>query len=93
MTTSEAIRLQKRWKMLRYPIKCQHKVKVLERSDTRHLTGNYVCATCGAIVMGTIYPPEGREAKQALSKTLGQHPLVLLDQQLKRLAKQDNYAA
>lgn len=92
MTTSEAIRLQKLWKLLRYPLKCQHKVQLLERSEEGHLTGNYVCTTCGAVVIRTICPTEGREARQPLSKTLAHHPLVLLDQQLQRLAKQDSYA-
>src|SRR5688500_10264577 len=63
MTTSEAVRLQKRWNISKYPIKCQHKVQLLERSDVGHLTGNYVCTTCGAVVMGTIYLPESRVAK------------------------------
>ena len=87
MTTSEAVRLRKRWKMWKYPITCQHRVKLLERSDKGHLTGNYVCSTCGEVLMPTIDPPEDREAKQRVSKALAQHPLVLLDQELKRLVK------
>jgi hypothetical protein len=88
MTTSEAVRLRKRWKILKYPIKCQHRVKLLERSDKGHLTGNYVCSTCGEVLIPRIYPTEDREAKQRVSKALVQHPLVLLDQQLKRLVKE-----
>lgn len=82
MTKTEAVRLRERWKLLKNPIKCQHRVQLVEQSDTGQLTGNYVCTTCGAVVM-SVY----REAKQPLGKALAQHPLVLLDQQLKRLAK------
>jgi len=35
---------------------------------------------------------EDREAEQPLSNALAKHPLVLLDQQLKRLADEDNHA-
>ena len=84
MTTSEAVRLRKRWNLLKYPVKCDHRVKLLERSDRGHLTGNYLCSTCGEVVMQTIYQTEDRVAKQRVSKALAQHPLVLLDQQLKR---------
>ena len=35
-----------------------------------------------------LVPPEDRIAPQRMSKT--QHPLVLLDQQLQRLAKEDD---
>ena len=84
MTTSEAGRLRKRWNLLKHPVKCRHTVKLLERSDRGHPTGNYVCSTCGEVVMPTIYHSEARGAKQRVSKALAQHPLVLLDQQLKR---------
>lgn len=87
MTTSEAVRLQKRWKLLKYPLKCQHRVQVVERSDKGNLTGKYVCTACGEVMMPTIYPTERRESKQPLSKALAQHPLILLDQQLKRAVK------
>lgn len=68
-------------------MKCQHRVQLLEQSDNGQLTGNYVCTTCGAVVRSWVISTEDREAKQTLSKALAQHPLVLLDQQLKRLAK------
>ena len=35
---------------------------------------------------------QGRKAAQPVSNTLAQHPLVLLDQQLKRLTKEDDDA-
>ena len=92
MTTSEAVRLQKRWKLLKYPLKCQHRVQVVERSDKGNLTGKYVCTACGEVMMPTIYPADRRESKQPLSKALAQHPLILLDQQLKRAVKGDNHA-
>jgi hypothetical protein len=38
-----------------------------------------------------IYRTERRESKQPLSRALAQHPLVLLDQQLKRAVKEDNH--
>jgi hypothetical protein len=44
-------------------------------------------------VMPTIYTTEGRHSKQPLTKALAQHPLVLLDQQLKVRAKEDNPTA
>ena len=93
MTTPEAVRLQKRWKLLKYQMKCQHRVQVVERSDKGHLTGKYVCTTCGEVMMPTIYPTKGRESKRPLSKALAQHPLILLDQQLKRAVKENNHAA
>ena len=93
MTTSEAVRLQKRWKLLKYQIKCQHRVQVVERSDKGNLTGKYVCTACGEVMMPTIYPAKGRESKQLLSKALAQHPLILMDQQLKRAVNEDNHAA
>ena len=62
MTTSEAVRLQKRWKLLKYPLKCQHRVQVVERSDKGNLTGKYVCTACGEVMMPTIYPSERRES-------------------------------
>jgi hypothetical protein len=52
MTTTEAGRLQKRWITLKNP-KCDHMVLLLERTDNGHLTGNYVCTTCGEEVMPT----------------------------------------
>lgn len=93
MTTSEAVRLQKRWKLLKFPIQCQHRVQVVERSDKGNLTGKSVCTACGEVMMPTIYSTERRESKQPLSKALAQHPLILLDQQLKRAVKADNHAA
>ena len=38
-----------------------------------------------------VSPTKDREA-EPLSKALAKHPLVLLDQQLKRLAKEENHA-
>jgi hypothetical protein len=37
-------------------------------------------------------PPEDCKATQQVSKTLAQHPLVLLDQQLQSLVKEDDNA-
>jgi hypothetical protein len=92
MTTSEAVRLQTRWKLLKNKIKCQHRVQVVERSDKGYLTGKYVCTGCGEVIMPTFYLTENSESKQPLSKALAQHPLVLLDQQLKRIVEEDDAA-
>jgi hypothetical protein len=35
--------LEKRWKFLKYQIKCPHRVQVVEGSDKGNLTGKYVC--------------------------------------------------
>lgn len=74
---------------MKYQSKCPHRVQVVERSDKGNLTGKYVCTACGEVMMPTIDPTEGRESKQSLSKALAQHPLVLLDQQLKRVVKEE----
>jgi|GEM_PF-1335427 hypothetical protein len=92
MTTSEAVRLQKRWKLLKFQMKCQHRVQVVERSDKGYLTGKYVCTACGEVMMPTISSTEGHESKRRLSKALAQHPLILLDQQLQRAVNNDNLA-
>jgi hypothetical protein len=39
-----------------------------------------------------LVPPDDRKVTQQVSKTLTQHPLVLLDQQLKSLVKEDDDA-
>ena len=51
MTKTEATKLRESWKLLPHPIKCEHIVLLLERSDNGYLTGNYICTTCGAEVM------------------------------------------
>jgi hypothetical protein len=47
MTKTEAKRLRQFWKKSENPIKCEHIVLLLERSDNGYLTGKYVCTTCG----------------------------------------------
>lgn len=39
-----------------------------------------------------LVPPDDRKVTQRVSKTLTQHPLVLLDQQLKSLVREDDDA-
>jgi hypothetical protein len=39
-----------------------------------------------------LVPPEDCKATQQVSKTLAQHPLVLLDQQLKSLVRENDEA-
>jgi hypothetical protein len=51
MTKSEAARLRETWRHLANPMKCEHMVLLLERTDNGYLTGKYVCTTCGAEVM------------------------------------------
>jgi len=50
MTKHHAAAIRLRWAQRAYPIPCEHLALELERNDSGHATGKYVCILCSEFV-------------------------------------------